>query len=479
MLRSENGYSLRSYMLAWIILPLLPIVAASAFFLYRDALNSANAAYDRTLLATAHTVGDTVRYERGEFRVSLPRALFEIYETDRSGRYFFRIDTAAGQLIAGDEDLSPFRGSVPKGAIYPEIVRFYDDVFMERPIRVAVLYQPVFSHDDSGTVVIQVAEPMRIRQEAAAAILRDTLFRQGVFLLIAALAVYVSVTRALRPFVQLSAELERRPAADALPVLLPHSRVAELNSVIVALNGLMGRVGQLLAQQKRFIANAAHQLRTPLTVLKTQLQSGLRGDAPGEAIMYEMSDTVERTIRLANQMLLLARIEQRRSGQPVGSCRLDEVARAAALELSPLIGAKNLDFEIVDYAAPIRGDDWLVGELVRNLLANAIRHTPQDGRLGIVIAAADAAGTSYRLRVWDTGGGIRHTSLERVFEPFSSSFSATGSGLGLAICKEIADLFGAEISVHNRDENGVPIGLEVCAVFSAAPTAGLPPVTTV
>ena len=146
----EGGFSLRSSLLAWITIPLFVIIAADTFFLYRSALRQVNVAYDRTLLATAHAVGDSVRFERGDFAVSLPRALFEVYETDQSGRYFFRINTASGKLVAGDEELPPYQGSVPKKAFYPTIVQFYEDRLLDRPIRVAVLYQPVFSNGRIG-----------------------------------------------------------------------------------------------------------------------------------------------------------------------------------------------------------------------------------------------------------------------------------------------------------------------------------------
>jgi two-component system sensor histidine kinase TctE len=463
MAESPGGYSARSYLLAWIITPLVLIIAADTYFLYRSALRSVSTAYDRTLLATAHAVGDSVRYEKGEFRLSLPLALFEIYEADQSGRYFYRVSNASGNLISGDEDLPFHQGSLSKKTTYPAVVQFYEDSFRAQPIRVAVLYQPVSSNDDSGTVIIQVAEPLKIRQDSAQGILRDTLLRQTLLLVIASLAIFISVTRALKPLYQLRVELDQR-SVDDLSALTLRPTMRELGTVTHALNELMQRVGRLVSYQKRFIANASHQLRTPLAVLKTQLQSGIRGDSPAPEVLLEMAATVERTIALANQMLLLAKIEQRRTRGLAEVCHLGRLAREAALELSPLIAEKSLDFEINDCAAQIRGDAWLVGELIRNLLNNAIEHTASGQKLGIEVSSGN---NGIELLVWDSGEGLPEEQVDQLFEPFSSRFSNRGSGLGLAISKEIAISLNGTISLNNRIEQGAIVGLDARVIFAA------------
>ena len=456
------GFSVRSYMLAWIIFPLILIISAETYFLHLNALQSVTVAYDRTLLATAHAVGDSVRYEKGDFRVSLPLALFEVYENDKSGRYFYRVSKSNGDLISGDDDLPFQMGNAPRKTQYPAVVQFYEDRFQHHPIRVAILHQPVFSDDEAGTVVIQVAEPLSIRQESAQSILRDTLLRQGLLLLIVSLAVFAAVTRALKPLYRLRVELDNRSADDLSPLTL-HSNVRELRTVTSALNDLMARVGRLVNYQKRFIANASHQLRTPLAVLKTQLQSGLRGDAPATEVMHEMSATVERSIHLANQMLLLAKVEQRRTQGLSNRCHLGNLAREAILELSPLIAEKNLDFEIEADDAQLFGDAWLVGELIRNLLNNAIQHTPSEKKLGIRITRDLEA---VLLQVWNSGEGLREDRIDQLFEPFSTGFSAGGTGLGLAICREIATSLNGTIRLSNRISNNSVVGFEAEVRFA-------------
>jgi two-component system sensor histidine kinase TctE len=458
-------FSARSYVLAWIALPLCAVLVADTWFLYRSALSSVNVAYDRTLLATTHAVGDALRFENGHYRLSLPLALFEIYETEQSGRYYYRVSDSSGRLISGDEDLPPYQGTLPKNTSYPASVQFYEDAFHGAPIRVATLFQPVFSNDEAGTVIIQVAEPMKIREESARDILRSTLLRQGMLVLAICLAVYVSVTRALKPLNRLRDEIDRR-SADDLSALTLRTRLLELSTVTQAMNQLMERLARLINYQKRFIANASHQLRTPLAVLKTQLQSGLRGDAPSDVVLREISGTVERTITLANRMLLLAKIEQRRDQGMNDLCPLSDLARSAALELSPLIAEKNLDFEFDECGGDhrIRGDSWLVGELVRNLLNNAIRHTPPGQRLGIRVRCADGLA---ELLVWDSGGGLPEDQANVLFEPFSSGFSASGSGLGLAISREIVLSIGGRIVLVNAIRDDGAAGLDVRVSFTA------------
>lgn len=457
-------YSTRSYILAWTVIPLLLILIVDTVAIYRSALRSVTSAYDRTLVATAHAVGDAVRYEQGQFRVSLPLALFEIYEAEQAGRYFFRVSSSDGALISGDEDLPFYAHAQPSRNVYPSLVSFYEDHFRDQPVRVAVLTQPVFSDDATGRVVIQIAEPLKIRHETARDILEDTLMRQGVLIVVVVAVLFLSVTWALKSLYQLRHELEQR-RDDDLSALSLKPGLREVQTVVLALNDMMARVGRLVDSQKRFIANASHQLRTPLAVLKTQLQSGLRGDAPAHEVMREMEGTVERSIQVANQMLLLAKIEQRRTQVPMERCHLDRLARDAALELSPLIAEKGLDFSIEDADAQFLGDDWLVGELIRNLLSNAIRHTPNGQQLGIRVGGN---GDVVTLAVWDTGGGLTEKQIERAFQPFSSSFSNHGSGLGLSICREIAVALRGSISLSNWVDGGRVRGLRALVQFPAA-----------
>ncbi len=177
---------------------------------------------------------------------------------------------------------------------------------------------------------------------------------------------------------------------------------------------------------------------------------------PAQAL-HEMSGTVERATALANQMLAMAKVEQLR--QQGGAPRVDwaGVVRAVALDLSPLIAERHLDFELDAAPAPVRAHEWALRELTRNLLHNAIRHTPERGRLWVRLRSGAQQAT---LTVADSGPGIAAEQRLRLFQPFSAGDSRSGSGLGLAICHEIVLSLGGEIRLDNREQHGRVIGLD-------------------
>ena len=203
--------------------------------------------------------------------------------------------------------------------------------------------------------------------------------------------------------------------------------------------------------------DASHQLRTPLAVLKTQVQSALRGDMPAEQALHEISDTVDRATQLANQMLALAKVEQLRQQSEPPITRLDEVLRTVALEISPLIAQSDLDFGIHTEAAPVRAHEWMLRELTRNLLHNAVRHAPQGSELAVDLRC-DAHHTA--LTISDCGPGIDPELAARLFQPFSAGDVRSGSGLGLAICQEIVQALGGSITLTNREQGTRILGLD-------------------
>ena len=234
----------------------------------------------------------------------------------------------------------------------------------------------------------------------------------------------------------------------------PNDGPPDLDEIFRKLNQ---RLSRLLAHQKRFVRDASHQLRTPLAVLKTQVQSALRGDLPPTQALQEIGDTVERATQLANQMLALAKVEQlRQQGEPPVT-RLDEVLREVALDLSPLIAQANLDFGISTDTAPIQAHAWMLRELCRNLLHNAIRHAPPTTELTV---ALHTQGAQALLTIADAGPGVDDELAARLFEPFSAGDMRHSSGLGLAICQEIVQALGGNIALGNRRQGGAILGLD-------------------
>ena len=452
--------SLRRQLLAGILVPMVLIVAFNTWSLYRQALAALNTAYDRTLLASAKSLGESLDV-RGEgdaarLQANVPSAALEAFEADLQSRMAYRISTRQGVLLSGYDDLPMWHGQIPMQPPYAALVDFYDGQFRGEPVRMAVLLQPVASTTGRDVAVVQVAETLEIRHALARQILWDTLARQAALIALIAATVIVVVQRATRPVRALSHELQARPDDDLRPIAAPDAP-RELQPLIAATNEHMRRQSELLAQQQRFVRDASHQLRTPLAVLKAQVQSARRGDvAPPEALA-EIEHTVDRATQLANQMLALAKVAQLQQQADVAPAQFDEVVRAVALDVAPLIAGKGLDFDLQTEPVTLRAHDWMLRELTRNLLHNAIRHTPAGGLLAITLARA---GDQARLTVADGGPGVAPELAERLFQPFSAGAGGTGSGLGLAICHEIVQTLGGRIQLVNRMHNGRVDGLD-------------------
>ena len=452
--------SLRRQLLAGILIPMVLIVAFNTWSLYRQALAALNTAYDRTLLASAKSLGESLDV-RGEgdaarLQANVPSAALEAFEADLQSRMAYRISTRQGVLLSGYDDLPMWHGQIPMQPPYAALVDFYDGQFRGEPVRMAVLLQPVASTTGRDVAVVQVAETLEIRHALARQILWDTLARQAALIALIAATVIVVVQRATRPVRALSHELQARPDDDLRPIAAPDAP-RELQPLIAATNEHMRRQSDLLAQQQRFVRDASHQLRTPLAVLKAQVQSARRGDvAPPEALA-EIEHTVDRATQLANQMLALAKVAQLQQQADVAPAQFDEVVRAVALDVAPLIAGKGLDFDLQTEPITLRAHDWMLRELTRNLLHNAIRHTPAGGLLAITLARA---GGEARLTVADGGPGVAPELAERLFQPFSAGAGGTGSGLGLAICHEIVQTLGGRIQLVNRMHNGRVDGVD-------------------
>jgi two-component system sensor histidine kinase TctE len=451
----RRSWSLRSALLLGILLPVLAIIVLNTVGLYRQALRAANIAYDRTLLASAKSLGEQLEVtgSAADARLTapVPYAALEPFEADNRSRMFYRVSGFAGEMVSGFEDLPPWRGTLPAKGPYAALVDFYDDQFRGQPVRVAVLLQPVSGQDGRGMATIQVAETLELRETLARQILIDTLWRQALLLgVISAVVVWV-VQRATRPVRALSAQLVQRSENDLAPIAADRAP-RELLPLVDATNQVMARLAHLLADQKRFVRDTAHQLRTPLAVLRTQLQSAQRGDVAPAQALQEMGGTVERATQLANQMLALAKVEQlRRQGEaPVVDWA--EIVRAVALDLAPLIAEAQLDFDILTQPAPVRAHEWALRELTRNLLHNAVKHSAAAGRLDVQLEGSPRQAL---LRIRDSGPGISIELRQRLFQPFASGDPRSGSGLGLAICHEIVTTLGGEIRLDNRAEGGL------------------------
>jgi two-component system sensor histidine kinase TctE len=457
--------SVKSRLLAWIIVPITAFILIDTFVLYHGALDAANTAYDRMLVTTAYSIGDALRVDERGLRLPVSYAALEVYEPDYSTRMIYAIRAPDGQFLSGDGDLDPYLPKLAKLPATPALLHIYESHYGSARVRVAAVFQPLAANGKYPGVVIQIAELMENRTSVALGLLRGTLLRQAILLLVVVLATLLAVSGALRPLLALKQQLDLRGDTDLAP-LVDDSSTPELGQVVAALNTLMGRVRRLLGLQQRFVSDASHQLRTPLAVLKAQVQSGLRGDAPPMTVLAEIAVTAERAVNLADKMLSLAKVGQLRDRGRQEPCNIALIAQDVAIELSPLISGKNIDFSMDGGGSSVLGHPWMISELISNLAHNAIRHTPHDGRMGIRIAEE---GSLLVLTVWDTGDGLAGDIRDRLFEPFAATHDSKGCGLGLTICAEIANSMGATLSLNNRVEARLVVGLDACLTVPRRP----------
>ena len=455
-----RSWSLRRQLLVGILVPTLLVICFNTWSLHRKALVALNTAYDRTLLASAKSISeelDVTGYDdMAELKATVPYSALEAFEADNQSRMFYRVSNLQGELVSGFAELPVWRGEIPARPPYSALVDFYDATFRDHPVRVAVLLQPVASSEGRGMAIIQVAETLELRQAAALQILWDTIARQLMLIGVIALIVVLVVQRATRPVRKLSQTIQARNEDDLSPID-GASAPRELQPLIDATNDVMQRLSHLLEHQQRFVRDASHQLRTPLAVLKTQVQSALRDDLPHRQALEEIGGTVERATQLANQMLALAKVEQLRQQSQPTEVRWDEVLRDVALDVSPLIAQNDLDFGIQTDSTPVLAHEWMLRELCRNLLHNAIRHTPEQGALNVTLQIEDDDAV---LTIADSGPGIDDELARRLFQPVAAGNARSGSGLGLAICQEIVQTLGGTILWRNlAGDDGAVAGL--------------------
>ena len=460
--------SLRNQLLRWLIVPLVVLVAINAVSLYRDALDAADVAYDRSLLASTRALAERVSIRDGQVVADVPYVALDSFETDTLGRIFYKVSGLHGETISGFDDLPPVPASVKRSEAYPALVRFYHADYNGEPVRIAALLQPVYDDSMRGIALIQVGETLDARRGLSRKILLSTLLRQAMLILAVASLVWISVKLVLRPLMQLKTVVEERSLHDLSEIdqALVHREVRPL---VRAMNGTTARMQNLIASQRRFIADASHQLRTPLTVLKTQAELALRANDPDamRAIVASIAKTTDATVHLANRLLTLARIEHGSEAAALAPVSLTELVREVAMELAVPAVQKRIDLSLeAEVDVVVRGQALMLHELVANLVDNAIRYTPEGG--AVVLRVQAGAGGAV-LEVQDSGPGIAAAERDKVFTPFyragaTMEVNPSGTGLGLTIVRDIVAVHGAEI-VLDAGIDGA--GLTVRVVFPA------------
>lgn len=465
---SRRPDSLQLQLLSWLLVPLMLLLLVNAWFANQQAVAMANMLSDRLLLASAEAIAEDVEVRNGRIFVDLPYAALQLLESNIQERLFYRVVGPDGKTITGYDDL-PLPAGPPAQDEKPQL---YASDYQQETVHQVALRKHLYASDETTWIVVVVGETGEARGQLARQLLVSGLLRQGLLIVLAAGLVWLGLVRGLRPLGRLRASVLARPVSDLSPID-PSGVQSEVRPLIEALNQHMARIGGLLASRQRFIADASHQMRSPLAEMSTQIEFSLRQDEPAfsHAVLKELHGDVGRLARLISQMLLQARVEPEAQAQapaePVDLCAL---ARDVALDHVPAARRKSIDLSFDGPAGPlvVGGNGLLLRELVINLVDNAIACGRTAGCVELRVSRGSEAGAPVVLEVSDDGPGIAEAERDKVFGRFYRSRGAPpgGSGLGLSIVRDICSGHGAGVSLHAGIGGA---GLCVRVVFAAPP----------
>jgi two-component system, OmpR family, sensor histidine kinase TctE len=451
--------SLFGEILDWMLAPLLLLWPMSIAVTYLVAKSIANGPFDRALETDAYVLARHIQPVNGVAELSLPAAASELIGADNIDRTFYQVLGSRGELVAGDRDMPlPHEDDRPP----PGLVEFRDDTLHGIDIRVAYTTVAPPQGGRAQPVLVQVAETLDKRRQLANDIIKGVILPQFVILPLAIVLVWFGLSRGLAPLHALQSNIRMRRPDDLSP-LEARRAPPEIEPLVTSFNDLLTRLEQNMELQKRFIADAAHQMKTPLAGLRTQAELALRQDASPEVhrSLEQIATSSEHAARLVTQLLALARAENRMSGQIFTPVDVDEVARHAVRDwVQPALakqmdlgyeGPRGADDEENSATVEVDGNPVMLREMLSNLIDNAIRYTPPGGRITVRVRPEPAARLVH-LEVEDTGLGIPAAERERVIERFYRILGreGDGSGLGLAIVREITTMHGGTLAIDDN-----------------------------
>ncbi|MDB5887729.1 MAG: basS [Rhodocyclales bacterium] len=473
-----GSYSLFGEILDWMLAPLLFLWPISIILTYDVALHIADQPYDQALADQVRALSrQVVTADDGSVSIELSSSASRLLRSDTEDTIYYQIVAPDGHLVAGDTEIPPPEEDLAQNVGH---IVFRDADIHGEDLRIATLAMRRETRvEPSHYTLVQVAETRNKRSRLSSRIVSGVLLPQFAIIPLAVLLVWFGLSRGIAPLGGLQARIRERRSGDLSPIA-PESVPEEVRPLIVAFNDMMARLDNLLHAQQHFIADAAHQMRTPLAGLKMQIELAASESEPAQmrAAMQRARQGAERAARLINQLLSLARAEA--SSENVHSFAhvdMAQLVRESVSDCVPLALRKGIDLG-VDFASEengfhLQGNEVLLRELVTNLVDNAIKYTPAGGQVTVALECQwlvlpDTENERLILNVTDNGPGIAAEERGKVFQRFYRVLgnAAEGSGLGLAIVREVAELHGGEVSLH---EVAYAAGLRVQVVFPLKP----------
>lgn len=437
----ENRLSLRRRLLRMLLPPLLGVFVVSGSLSYVLAAHFARQEYNRALYDSVESLAHQVRRGKHGLELDLPQAAESVFLWDDLDTTYYRVYGEVSGQIAGYAELS----LTPDSSDDYRGVAIGDGAVRGTPVRIATL--TVDREDLGERVYVQVAETQRKRVTLARQILMSVWVPQLILVAVVIVTITIGVRRGLAPLLAIAAKLEAQNHRDLNPIP-DEGAPSEVHALTHALNELLVRVEAAMAAQRKFVADAAHQLRTPLTALKLNLDRALQEQNLPEvqAALKQMKPSMERTVRLSRQLLSLARAEPHAGFRKLERLDLVALAREVGAEWVPsaLEHRIDLSFDAPAQALWIHGDAVLLREALSNLIDNAVKYGQPGGRVEVAVAAGPRPSLSVR----DDGPGIPAPQRAKVLQRFYRGDSGgEGTGLGLAIVAEVAAFHQAELEL--------------------------------
>ncbi len=475
--------SLFGEILDWMLTPLLLLWPISLALTWLIAQNIAGKPFDRALEYNVQALAKLVVVKSNQVQFNLTGPAREILRADDTDLVYYQVLGTRGEYLSGERDLPapPDEDKPTNGE-----VRLREDLIQGQDVRVAYTWVKVDLANASASasasssarspssvlVLVQVAETLEKRKTLATEIVKGTMVPQFVTLPLAVLLVWLALVRGIKPLAQLEKRIRARKPDDMSP--LDDTAVPEeVVPLVSSINDLLSRLKVSLTTQRRFLADAAHQLKTPLAGLRMQADMAQRETDAAELkkSLKQIGQASIRATHTVNQLLALARAET--TGRSLAKQAVDMVLIASEVmeDSVPRALEKKIDLGYDGPAAgeqntTLEGNPTLLKEMVRNLLDNAIAYTPENGRVTLRLLTDRFSGVLVLL-VEDSGPGIPESERELVFQPFYRALGTNvdGSGLGLAIVLEIANQHDAAISIEDAEAPNGP-GTRIAVRFA-------------
>jgi two-component system sensor histidine kinase TctE len=471
---AKEQRSLFGEILDWMLAPLLLLWPMSVALTWLVAQNIAGRPFDRELGEMAHTVAHRVVIEAGAggapgVHLRMPQELADLLHADDADQLYVQVLGLRGELVDGDRELP-----VPDEEHAPGDTELHlrDDTIRGEPVRVAYLWLPSASlRPGDAPPLVQVAETLDKRSRLATEIIKGVILPQFVILPVAVLLVWLALARGIAPLNELQQRIRQREPEDLSPIE-ERNAPEEVAPLVRAINDLLTRLDHSMRTQKHFLADAAHQLKTPLSGLRMQAELAQRDIDAGRSSPQELKRSLQQIARssqraahMVNQLLALARAEDPAQARQRQEVPLVRIATETVRDFVPRALDKRIDLgyegpERDEPQHPLWGHPVLVREMIRNLVDNALQYTPAGGTVTVRVMP-DPFGQVIVLQVEDSGPGIPEAERELVFQPFYRALGTNvdGSGLGLAIVREIAQRHEAEIVVEDAQPRAMPPAL--------------------